>query len=134
MEKKSIARAFLPLLLVFIIISGFFVTGRNLLQRWNLNQDVLLVGNLILFAATAISFYLYLRSFGDNKPHIFLRMIYSGMFLKMFICLIAAFLYISSVGKGVNKGSIFVLMFLYLLYSGIEITRLMKFSKQRKNA
>jgi hypothetical protein len=61
-------------------------------------------------------------------------MIYGGMFLKMMICLFAAFIYIMVAGKTVNKGAIIVCLFLYLVYSSVEIILLLKQSKQRKNA
>jgi small neutral amino acid transporter SnatA (MarC family) len=45
---------FLPVVLVFIILNGFFLTGKNMLQQWGANQDVLIVGNLVLFVITLI--------------------------------------------------------------------------------
>jgi hypothetical protein len=135
MERKTLMRAFLPVLLVFIISSALVVSVGNTLEtRWNIDKDVVLIGNLVLFLATAISFFLYQKSLTDNRVQVFLRMIYSGMFIKMFICLITAFIYISTAGKSVSKGAVFVCMFLYFVYSFIEIAVLLKLSKQHKNA
>jgi hypothetical protein len=134
MEKKTVVRAFLPVLLVFIAASGLAVTMGNALERWNIDKDVVLIGNIVLFVATGISFFLYQKSLTNNRVQVFLRMIYSGMFIKMFICLITAFIYISSAGKSVSKGAVFVCMFLYFVYSFIEIAVLLKLSKQHRNA
>ena len=135
MERKTLMRAFLPVLLVFIISSALVVSiGNTMEERWNIDKDVVLIGNLVLFLATAISFFLYQKSLTNNRVQVFLRMIYSGMFIKMFICLITAFIYISSAGKSVSKGAVFVCMFLYFVYSFIEIAVLLKLSKQHKNA
>ena len=70
----------------------------------------------------------------NNNVQVFLRMIYGGMFVKMMICLFTAFIYIMIAGKAVNKGGIIVCLFLYLVYSFVEIALLLKQSKQRKNA
>lgn len=134
MENKPSAKSFLPILLVFIITTGLFVSGEKMLARFNINQPVVLIGNIILFIATAVSFYFYFQSLRNNRVQVFLRMIYGGMFIKMFICLIAAFIYIMATGKQVNKGGIFMCMFLYFVYSVIEISTLLKISKRNSNA
>jgi hypothetical protein len=103
------------------------------MTQWDIDVDVLIIGNLILFAATAISFFLFTRSFNSKNPHAVVRTVYSGVLSKMVICLIAVFVYISLVGKGVNKAGIFGCMFLYLLYTTLEVAILMKLSKQKKN-
>ena len=134
MENKNFIRASLPILLVFIISNGFFLTAGTLASKWNIDTDIVILGNLVLFVATAVSFFLYYKALRNNNVQAFLRMIYGGMFLKMMICLFTAFIYISVAGKTVNKGGIITCLFLYLVYSFVEIVLLLKQSKQRKNA
>lgn len=134
MDNKSFIRVFLPVLLIFIITNGFFLTAGTLASKWNISTDIVIGGNLVLFVATGVSFFLYYKALRNNNVQIFLRMIYGGMFLKMMICLFAAFIYIMVAGKAVNKGAIIVCLFLYLIYSSVEIVLLLKQSKQRKNA
>lgn len=124
-------KAWWPIVLVFIITNAVLLTGR----RWatgNIDADVLIVGNLVLFLSTMVSFFLYQRSLQNNQAQAFLRYIYSGMFLKMLICIIAAFIYIASVNN-VNKPAIFGCMFLYFVYTFIEVSILLRLSKQQKN-
>ena len=92
----------------------------------------MIAGNSILFVATFISFYLFTRSLSNNNVHAFLRMIYGGMFVKMLICLFAALIYIMIVKKGVSKGAIFGCMFLYFVYTFVEISIIMKLSRKDK--
>ena len=127
-------RAFMPIPVIFLITNAIVLTAQNTFASWRIDPDVVMVSNLILFAATCISFYFYSRALRNNNVQVFLRMIYGAMFLKMMICLIAAFIYISSAGKAVSKGAIFASMFLYFLYAFVEIAILMKLSKQQKNA
>jgi hypothetical protein len=134
MENKIIVKAFSPIILIFIVINSILISGNSLISRWNMDQDVMIIGNLILFLATAISFYLYQRSLRNNQVQSFLRMIYSGMIVKMMICLFTALIYISSAGKSVNKEAIFGCMFLYFLYTFSEVAIILKLSKQNKNA
>lgn len=134
MVNKGLFRSFFPILLIFLISTTLLIIGEELFAKWNIDTEVVIVSNLVLFAATAISFYFYNQALRNNNVHAFLRFIYGGMFIKMMICLFAAFIYISIAGKSVNKEGIFASMFLYFLYTFVEIAVLMKLSKQNKNA
>ena len=133
MTNNTVSRSFRPLLLLFIITTALFITSRARFTRWDVNVDVLIIGNLILFTATAVSFYLFSRSWGSKNPQAIVRTVYGGMFSKMMICLIAVIIYLSIAGKGINKAGIIGCMFLYLLYTTLEVVILMKLSKQKKN-
>lgn len=130
--QQSAAKPFLPLTVIFVVTSALFIVLRSLWEKWGISPNVMIIGNMILFLATAASFSLYQKALRNNNVQVFLRMVYGGMFLKMMICLIAAFIYIVTVKKGVSKGAIFGCMFLYLLYTFVEISILMKLSKQQK--
>jgi FtsH-binding integral membrane protein len=126
-------RPYLSIVLLYLAFNLLFLTGSKWLIKFNTATDVLIIGNSILFVATLLSFFLYSRALKNNKPHQFLKYIYGGMFLKMLICLIAAFIYIASFGKNVNKPAIFGCMFLYFLYTFVEVSILLRMSKEQKN-
>ena len=134
MENKKMLRVFMPLTIIFIITTAIFITARARLSSWNMDVDVLILGNIILMAATAVSFYFYTKALQNNNVQAFLRMVYSAMFVKMLTCIFAVVIYIVVAGKMVNKGAIFGCMFLYFLYTFTELAILMKLSKQNKNA
>ena len=102
-------------------------------SRWSIDTDVMIVGNLILFLATAVSFYLYTRSMQTKNAHAVVRTMYGGIMSKMIICVIAAFIYFSIAGKSINKGGVFGCMVLYVVYTFIEVAILMKLSKQNRH-
>ena len=127
-------RAFVPIVIIFIVTTLLFILVPSLDFLWNMNKTVMIAGNAILFVATFVSFYLFSRSLVNNNVHAFLRMIYGGMFAKMLICLFAALIYIMIVKKGVSKGAIFGCMFLYFVYTFVEISIIMKLSRKDKYA
>lgn len=127
-------RAFVPIMIIFIVTTLLFIIVPSLDFLWNMDKIVMIGGNIILFVATFISFYMYTRSLTDNNVHAFLRMIYGGMFAKMLICLFAALIYIMIVKKDVSKGAIFGCMFLYFVYTFVEISIIMKLSRKDKYA
>jgi hypothetical protein len=126
-------KAFFPLLMFFMIINAVFIPGNSLLRRMNADQDVLIIGNLILFAITMGSFLITKRGFNTTNQHKFLRGVYSGIMIKLFLCMIAAFVYIAIYRSHVNKAALFILMGLYLVYTFIEISARTKLVKRPVN-
>jgi hypothetical protein len=134
MINENRRRPFLPAIILFIVLNGFFISGKSLLEKWGADQEVLIIGNLILFIVTLISYMLSIRGLKSDNPHAVVRSVYGSFMIKFFVCIIAAFAYIMSVKKNVNKPALFACMGLYLVYSFIEVSVLTKLSKQKKNA
>jgi hypothetical protein len=127
-------KSFFPIILVFIILNALFIAGRTYLEKWNVDQDVLLIGNAFLFVITLCSFIIAGRGLNTTNPHAFVRSVYASIMIKLFISIIAAFIYIATFKKELNKPAFFTVMALYLVYSFIEVSILTKLLKLRKNA
>ncbi len=126
-------RSFFPVVLFFVILTAFFISGKGLLDRWGADQEVLIIGNLLLFIIFLLSFLVAQRGLRTTNPHAFLRSVYGSMMIKFFLCIIAAFIYIAICKKDLNKPALFTLMGLYLVYTFIEVATLTKMSKQKAN-
>ena len=105
-----------------------------MLQRWNADQNVLIIGNALLFIITIISFLLAQRGLKNTNTHAFIRAIIGGIMIKLFVFIIAAFVYISIFKKQINKPALFTCMGLYLVYTFFEVSVLTKQLKQKANA
>lgn len=132
MTKRSV-KSFLPIVLIFVILNGFFIAGKSMLARWGVDQEVVIIGNLLLFVISIISFLLGLCGLKNPNPHAFVRSVYTSMMLKLFICIIAAFIYISMYRDNINKPALFTCMGLYLLYTFVEVSILTKLLKGKTN-
>jgi hypothetical protein len=133
MERKSLFRPALPLILLFICVN-ILLALLKIGPVHGIQFSTLWAGNLILFMASLLSFLLFRRSLSGNNPHVFLRFVYAGMFLKMAICLAAAVLYLLLTKGEVSENAIFECFGLYFLYTFVEVKLLMRMSKQQKNA
>ena len=122
---------FYPVLLMFIALTAFFLAGGTLLSNWNMDPSVLLWGNAILFAATALSALVSLKGLRAKTGHAAVRSVYGSFMIKFFICVIAAFAYIMTAKKAVNKPALFTCMGLYVVYTVLEVSILTKLSRQR---
>lgn len=131
--SKTRYRPFLPVLFLFITINVFLTVGRTMLQKWNIDQDVLIIGNLVIFCVTLLSYFLTMRGISSTNPHAFVRFVYVSIMLKLLVCIIAALIYIFLSRSNINKPALFVCMGLYLFYTFIEVMILIKSLKQKTN-
>jgi hypothetical protein len=129
MMRSKRARLFMPIVLFFIILNTLFITGTSMLNRWNADKEVLIFGNILLFAVTFFSLIVARKGLQSTNPHAFVRAVYSSILLKLFVCMIAAFIYISIFKQDLNKPAFFTLMGLYLVYTFIEVAILTKMLK-----
>ena len=130
MTKRRV-KSFLPIVLIFVILNGFFIAGKSMLARWGVDQEVVIIGNLLLFVISIVSFLLGLRGLKNPNPHAFVRSVYTSMMLKLFLCIIAAFIYIAMYRDNLNKPALFICMGLYLVYTFMEVSILMKLLKEK---
>jgi len=128
-----VKRSLRPIILIFIAATALLLAGRQLLDQWNIDQQVMLWGNILLFAVTLLSFFLYTRSFGSKNAYAITRGMYASVLIRMFVCIVAVLIYAMMAGKNVNTGAVFGCIFLYFVYTGAEVAILMKLSKQQKN-
>jgi hypothetical protein len=127
-------RTWIPVVLLFVLLNGFFILGKNWLVNKAVDHEVLIVGNLILFVATALSFFIYQQSLKSPNPQASVRGMFGSFMVKFFLCLIAAFVYIMVEKKNVNKPALIICMGLYIIYTIAEVSALQKILKQKKSA
>lgn len=135
--KQSPWRAFLPIVIIFVLVSAFFITSFSMLEKLEINQALVITGNCILFVVTAASFFLFRNALLAPNTHAFLRNMYSALILKFFVLIIVAFIYIYFTGSALNKAGLLSLVVLYFVYMFSEVALLMNLSRQireNKNA
>ena len=124
----------LPIIIFFILLNALFLVGKNFLERSGFDQSVLIIGNLVLFIATLVSFVFAKRGLRSENPQAFVRSVYMSIMIKLFICVIAAVIYIFLFRKNLNRPALFTCMGLYLVYTFIEVSVLTKTLKEKRHA
>jgi len=129
-NNNTPGKSFRPIAAVFIVVSLLAFLAHSWLEaQWGMDHWVLLVGNTVLFLATAFSFYLYSKALRNNNVQVFLRMMYSSLLIKMASALLATFLYLYFSGKDINKPGIIACLVLYMVYTYLEVKVLMRLMK-----
>ena len=129
---RSRMRDFAPVVLLFIILNALFVAGHSWLERWGADQGVLIAGNLLLFLITLFSYLLAKRGLRNPNPDKFVQSVYTSILVKLFACMIAALVYIAANKQDLNKPALFTCMGLYLVYTFLEVSVLMRMLRNNK--
>jgi len=133
MQNKNNRGPLLNFLVIFLVLTMILFVLQNRSGNAGIDYNVMLVGNTILFIATLMSFFLYRRAYNkDNAQHI-IKYIYSGLFLKMIICIIAAVAYILVARSAVNKLALLGCFILYIIYTFSEVKLLSQLGSRKKN-
>lgn len=104
---------------------------KNHMINWGLDFDVLFVGNLLLYAITAVALSFHLKGVKNKNPNVFFRMVYGSMILRMFLCIIIVVVYALLAGNALNKYSLLLCFVFYFLYSFLEVRRVFGLLKNK---
>ena len=133
MNKQSL-RGFFPAIMIFLVLNSVFLVLMKKLETWGVDYSVLVIGNLLVFAISFLSYWMAVRGLTTKNNHAFFRWVYGSVMLKLFLLAGVAFAYIMMNKKEVNKPALFFCMGLYIVYTFIEVSALMKVNKQKTNA
>lgn len=126
--KRSIL---LPLLLVFIICTGFFLSGKTLFAKWGVDNAVLIIANSLFLILSLITFFIQQKALQNSNPNVFVRSVMAGMMIKMFVCIIAIFIYWLVMKDKFSKATVFVAMIVYLIYLAAEVGMVTKLNRKK---
>ena len=132
--NKQAFRNFLPAIILFLVLNSGFLSLMKRLQDWGFDYPVLVFGNSIVFGISFLSYWMAARGLTTKNNHAFFRWVYGSVMLKLFLLAGVAFVYIMMNKEEVNKPALFFCMGLYIIYTFIEVSALMKVNKQKTNA
>ncbi len=122
-----------PLLIVFIFLSGIIITFSKALEKAGVDTTVILGANGLFFLLNLLVFLIQKKALLHSNPNVFVRTVISGMMIKMFTCVIGVLSYVVLTDGTYNKKAVFISMFIYLIYLGVEVGTIMRLNK-RSNA
>ncbi|HEV8080782.1 MAG TPA: hypothetical protein VGP43_08725 [Chitinophagaceae bacterium] len=129
-NKKS----FLPIVLVFIILNGLILFAKTFLENHGFDRNFLIWANLFLFLLSVGGFMLQQKGLQSPNPQAFVRGVYSSMIFKMFVCMIVVLVYVFLFRNKINKPGLFTAMGMYIVYTVVEVSTLMKVARKNKDA
>lgn len=81
--------------------------------------SVLHIGNWIIAVVSILS-YVIMQKQVNARPEAFVRGVYGGTLLKLFVLIVTFFIYVLANKETLHKPTLFVLMLFYAIYTIIE--------------
>ena len=94
---------------------------------------VVLISNLLLYIISAITVWMHLQAIKNPNPNVFTRSVMGGTVLKLFVLGVAVMIYLVIAGSKKNVYSIFIGMFLYMIYTAFDVKAALQLNKNQKN-
>lgn len=121
-------RFYILLVAIFVALSAIvFVLG----GVEDFNQNVLYIGNTVIFLLSIMSYAIGSRFTQSDNNSAFMRGIMGGTFLKFFLTIIFALIYILTNKDNINVADIITLMIMYIIYTTVETGFLAKSSREK---
>lgn len=109
---------------VFVLINALLVILKNTLAEYDVNLTFVFIANFLLFGITLVAYAIISRKVKSNI-HGFMRGVYTSFLVKLFVAASALLIYGMNTDK-INSAAVFISLGLYLIYTFIEVTQLMK--------
>lgn len=95
-------------------------------------RNIILYGTLVVAAISFLSYLISARSVNSKNPNKFVRGVMGGTFLKFFLCIVAVGVLLFLLQKKLHKPDLFLLMFVYLVYTVVETGLLFTLSRKQQ--
>lgn len=126
---------FLWLAVVFVVITAaLFFLKTWLLQTLGVQFEVLIAGNIVMALIALISYSINRKGMTSDNANVIVRSVYASTLAKLMLCIVAIAVYVIMNRTRVSKATIFLFMFLYLVYTVFETSHLLRTSKQQKKS
>lgn len=123
------------LAVVFVVITAILFFLRTwLLQTLGVQFEVLIAGNIVMALIALISYSLNRKGMSSDNANVIVRSVYASTLAKLMLCVVAIAVYVIMNRTKVSKATIFLFMFLYLVYTVFETSHLLRTSKQQKKS
>lgn len=112
--------------IVFAALTAIFFYMKTAAPDFRFN--VMMGANILMLILSTASYFMVTQQI-KNRPQAFIRGVYSGTFLKLFVCMASVLLYVMINKKDIHKPTLFVLFGIYAVYSVVETTILSKMAR-----
>jgi hypothetical protein len=125
-------RFFIRLFSLFGILNGLIIVFKPRLLDLDVHIYVLMAGNLALALISLVSYIMGRQGLASPNHNAFIRAVYGSMLSKLLLSVAGIAAYVLIYRPNVSKLTIFMLLFLYLVYTIFETISLFRLTRLKK--
>jgi len=122
---------FRPLVILFIAANALCLCFAKWLDAKGIDHIVLMYANLLLFLLTLVTSLIHAKAINNNSPYGFVRSVTGSTFIKLIVIGASLLIYLFTAGENRNIYAIAAAMFLYIVYTILEVTGAMRMNRKK---
>ncbi len=126
MNTKHLSKAILPLFILFIVIDSFILYSHSYFTSTLIDLMAIFVCNCLLFVLSVLSLVMHEKAIQQKNANAMVRSVMGATLLKLFVLATAAFIYLFLKKSSNVTYTLFIVMFMYILYTGMEVRTALK--------
>src|SRR3954471_16283072 len=99
MDTRKRVNSIAPMLVFFLLVNSFCFLFKNWLDAKSVDHMVVIIANCILFILSIFIFLMHRRSAQNKNPHVFVRSVMAGTFIKFVVIGSAVTAYLVTAGE-----------------------------------
>ncbi len=131
MIKHDYGKLLFPTLFVFASVTVIFMAAPRFWDNLGISHRVVVVGNALLYALSALTTWMHLKAIKSPSPYVFTNSVMGSTVLKLVVLGIATAIYLVIVGKDKSVLAIFTTMFLYIIYTILDVKTALLLNKKQ---
>lgn len=120
------------LLLALICTSLFAAIHGWCTVQPDYDYQALMIANGLLALLSLLSYFMLRQKIKTDRPQAFVNGVYGATLIRLMVCMASILLYLLLNQGQLHKPSIFVMMGLYLVYTGFETLFFARMAKQKQ--
>ena len=129
--KHNYGKILVPSLITFVTITVIFMAAPRFWDNLGVSHRVVVVGNLLLYALSALTVWMHLKAIQNPNPNMFTNSVMGSTVLKLFVLGIATVIYLVIVGKERSVFGIVATMVLYIIYTVLDVKAALILNKKQ---
>lgn len=126
----NLRKALMPILILFAFVNIFSATLYSSLKKAGIDADVFLAGNLFICLLTLVSFWMMNNGLKSKSTAGFMSSVYGSFIIKLILAALVVVAYAKLKGASMNTPALLSSMFLYLVYTYLEVKGLLQLLKK----
>ena len=118
---NSLSKTIMPLFFVFVIVNCIAILLKQQLEKLQINTDVVIAANCILFLVSSITIALHKQASEKENPNAIVRSMMLASLIKLMVVAFSVVIYVYIAGPKRNAYGIFCGMGLYIVYTFLEV-------------
>ena len=133
MQTKNLSKAILPLFILFIVIDSFILYSHSYFTTTLIDLMAIFVCNCLLFVLSVLSLVMHEKAINQKNANAMVTSVMGATLLKLLVLASAAFIYLFLKKSANVTYTLFIVMFMYIIYTALEVRTALKMNDKNGN-